>query len=244
MKTERFKRYFLSFILTLIFISSILMKTNSQTLIEGGPFLGISWYNGDLNPQRLFYNNYPAFGGFLRYVVDDRLSFKGSVTVGKISGEYPAKNVLIREFDIIPYEFERNITDIALTFEINMFSFDHPNKKSSNFSPYLSLGLGTIFYKSYINNNEKQQIVLSLPFGAGVKYKVIKGLRVGMEWTMRKSFADDLDLVGFNNSINPNDPYGFEVWKLTHNNDWVSFVGVFVSFTIINRREKCNAGYY
>ena len=99
------------------------------------------------------------------------------------------------------------------------------------------------FYKRFIDNTEKPQFVLSLPFGAGVKWRLKPGLRVGMEWSLRKCFADDLDLVGFNNSVNPSDPYGFNTRKATHNNDWVSFVGVYASFTILNRRSKCSAGF-
>jgi hypothetical protein len=45
--------------------------------------------------------------------------------------------------------------------------------------------------------------------------------------------------MGYNNSINPSDPYGFKQWKAAHNNDWVSFVGVYISVAFLNRREKC-----
>ena len=137
------------------------------------------------------------------------------------------------------YEFKRTLSDITVLLEINMFSFDHPYKKGSHFTPYMSFGIGTILYKRFNEYKEIPHFVLSLPFGAGVKWKTQNGLRIGVEWTMRKSFADDLDYMGNNNSINPSDPYGFNLWKAAHNNDWVSFVGAYISVTLLNRREKC-----
>jgi len=230
--------------ITIIAVSFFLNATfsisiKSQALIEGGPFLGISWYNGDLNPERLFYNIHPAFGGLVRYSINDRLGFKGSYTLGKISGEYPIKKVIIREEENLRYEFSRMVHDVAIMFEVNFFSFDHPHKKSTSFSPYLAFGAGTIFYKRFEENKEIPHFVLSLPFGIGVKWKLKKGLRVGAEWSMRKSFADDLDYTGYNNPVNPSDPYGFNQWKAAHNNDWVSFVGAYVSVVMWNRRHKC-----
>ena len=232
------------FFLTIIFSASFSVKIKSQTLLEGGPILGVSWYNGDLNPQRQFYNMQPAFGGFVRLALNDRLGYKGSLLIGGINGEYPAKNVLLNQISDDIYTFDRKITDVTVMFEFNMFSFDHPFKPENNFTPYMTFGLGGIFYKRYEEDEEKPYFVLSLPFGAGVKWKMKNKLRIGMEWTMRKTFADDLDKVGFNNSVNPANPYAFNQWKMAHNNDWISFVNVYVSFTIFNRRTKCEAGYY
>jgi len=231
------------FALMVSFSATFLENSNSQSILEGGPFLGISWYNGDLNPQRLFYNNHPSLGVILRYSANDRIGFRGSLIMGGISGEYPTKNVILKETEnFVPYEFKRNITDVAVCFDMNLFSFDHPYKKASHFTPYMSFGLGTIFYKRFQDNKEKPYFALSLPFGAGVKWKMKNGLRFGAEWSMRKTFADDLDLVGHDNSVDPSDPFGFDQWKTFHNNDWVSFVGVYVSVSIFNRREKCRGG--
>ena len=205
--------------------------------------MGVSWYNGDLNPEKLFYNIHAAYGGYIRYSVNDRIGIKGSFTVGNISGSYPRKNVLLHEETENPkYQFKRTLSDIAVLLEINMFSFDHPYKKGDHFTPYMTLGAGTIFFKKIKENKEVPYFVLSLPFGAGVKWKTQNGLRFGAEWTMRKSFTDDLDYIN-NNSVNPSDPYGFNQWKAAHNNDWVSFVGAYISVVLFNRREKCRGGF-
>ena len=230
----------------IIILLGITSKAKSQVLIEGGPYVGVSWYNGDLNPQRFFYNMHPSFGGLLRFSINDRLALRGTYIFGGISGSYPSKNVLLYEFNDDPYEFKRNINDIAVMFEMNMFSFDHPYKKNSTFTPYISVGLGTILYKRFTEENgissEKSHFVLSLPFGAGVKWRIKKGIKLGAEWTMSKSFDDDLDVVGSNNSVNPSDPFRFNTYQASHNNDWVSYVGVYLSFTILNRRYRCDDG--
>ena len=225
-----------------IILTGITSNVNAQVLLEGGPYVGVSWYNGDLNPQRYFYNMHPSFGGLIRFSVNDRIGFRGSFIYGGISGSYPAKDVLIHQTINEPYDFERNIGDIAVMFEMNLFPFDHPYKKNAVFTPYVAVGLGTIFYERFTVNSEKSQFVLSLPFGAGVKWKIRDGIRFGAEWTMRKSFTDDLDVVGYGNSVDPANPYGFNTFTNSHNNDWVSFVGVYVSFTLLNRRYRCDTG--
>ncbi|MCL2072489.1 MAG: DUF6089 family protein [Marinilabiliaceae bacterium] len=244
MKYIRRKRISKIFLITTVFSVSCAGEIYSQTILEGGPMLGVSWYNGDLNPQRQFYNMQPAFGAFVRFIHNDRLAYKGSFLLGGINGEYPTNSVLLREFNDQPYTFNRTISDVALMFEINLFSFNHPYKQGTNFAPYISFGAGTIFYKRFENDEEKPYFVFSFPFGAGVKWKLKNNLRLGIEWTTRKTFADDLDKVGFNNSVQPADPYGFNQWKMSHNNDWVSFVTIYASFTLINKREKCDAGFY
>lgn len=262
MKYLKDNKLITTYAIMVIFSASFPMKLKSQPILEGGPFLGISWYNGDLNPDKQFYRIHPAYGAFLRYSVNDRLGFRGSFLIGGISGVYPMKDVLLQHENAVllgdvpynnilfsqeeenkKYHFKRSVSDVAIMFEINLFSFDHPYKKESHFTPYMAFGIGTIFYKRYGEYSRNLPFVLSLPFGAGVKWKLLNGVRVGAEWTMRKSFADDFDYVGNQNSVNPADPYGFDYWKATHNNDWVSFIGVYASFTIFNRREICRSGY-
>jgi hypothetical protein len=220
---------------------------NSQWKVEAGPYIGISWYNGDLNPSKQFYNIHPAFGGLLRYVFNDRLALRGNVLIAGVSGEYPAKDVYLPENNPDNYSFKRDLLDIAMLFEINLFSFDNPSLKKSAFTPYMAFGVGSVFYERYTedngSHNEKPSFVLSLPFGAGVKWKAGDRLNLGAEWTLRKIFADDLDVVGFDNSIDGSNPIGFSNTTITHNNDWCSVFGVYATFTILGRRDKCRDGF-
>lgn len=219
----------------------------SQTLLEAGPMLGVSWYNGDLNPQRQFYRVHPMAGIIVRYSVNDRIAFRVGASLVSISGAYPAGSVYLPQAEGVSYRFNRSMGDLTAMMEFNFFSFDHPFKKESTFSPYFTFGLGSIFYKRYLqedgNHDEKPLFVLSLPFGGGVKWKFKNGLKLGLEWTFRKTFTDDLDFVDADSPINPSDPYGFNQEVVSHNNDWFSVVGVTATFSLINRHSKCNAGY-
>lgn len=222
------------------------MPARSQTVLEAGPLLGVSWYNGDLNPQRQFYRVHPSVGIVVRYIVNDRIAYRVGASFGTISGAYPFPNVVFPQVSEAPYSFKRNVGDFTAMFEWNLFSFDHPFKKETIFTPYVTIGVGSLFYKRYSyengNHSEKPLFVLSLPFGAGVKWKVGDGIKLGVEWTFRKTFVDDLDVVGTDYSVNPSSPYGFSQ-SSTHNNDWISVVGVTASFSLFKRNADCNDGF-
>lgn len=216
----------------------------AQDKLELGLFLGGSYYVGDLNTGVPFKKTRPAVGVVSRYAFTDRLAAKLNAVVANIEGEYPSQdNIYLNSTS--EYEFRRTFVDVGLTGEVNFRSYDHMFfKDKSKFTPYLTLGLAATIYKSYEENVDgKQKIVVSLPFGMGAKYKVNQWLRLGLEWTMRKTFADDLDLVGdVSGKVNPNDPYGFGSKVLTHNNDWYSLCGVTVTLSMWPRKLECYDG--
>lgn len=220
----------------------------SQDRIELGGFLGTSYYFGDLNPSKQFYKPDLAIGGIGRYAYSDRLAFKLSAYYGRISGDYTDEslNFKVGQQNGRPsYEFDNAVGDVALQAEFNFLSYDHKYISSSNFTPYVSMGLGTVYYSRKTgdaqNLTTKPTFILSLPFGVGVKYKVNKWVRVGAEWSFRKTFVDDLDYEG-PGEIDPSAPYG-EVTTWTHNNDWISFAGVNVTISMLKRKTSCNGGY-
>ena len=244
-------------LLTFVFFRS--EEARSQDKLEMGLFGGVSYYLGDLNHSQQFKSPRPAFGFIARYVISDRLAAKLNIIGGGIAGKYPANGECYpdklflgtgtsstgREPSTLSYSFERMLVDVGVTGEFNFRSFDHMfNQDQSRFAPYMTIGLATTIYKSYKDYSTwKTDFVLSLPFGLGMKYKVNKWLRVGAEWTMRKSFADDLDYVDPEQAdINTNDPFGSGVHKLTHNNDWYSFCGFTVTASMWPRKLSCNDG--
>ncbi len=231
----------------LMFIMLFVNPLSGQNRMELGVFAGGGYYQGDLNPGVPFKNTHPALGGLLRYNMTDRISWKGTAIISGLSGSYPSKGVLFPNAETANYSFSRTIMDVAAQMELNFMSYDHPYKSQTKFSPYLSFGVATTIYKRYGNQmqNEKDKpvFVLSLPFGVGVKYKINNHLRIGAEWTFRKTFVDDLDVVGNTDIVNPGDPYGFDSKTFTHNNDWYSFAGVTLTFSFLRRKTECNGGF-
>ncbi len=215
----------------------------SQDKLELGIFAGGSYYMGDLNPMKQFHCTHPAVGGVARYTFTDRLAAKANVIYGKISGDYPwSGDVYVG--DVTDYHFERGLIDIAAMGEFNFRSYDHMFQKDhSRFTPYLTVGVGATSYKRYKNDKDTERVfVISLPFGFGAKYKATQWLRVGLEWTLRKTFADDLDSYGALETFDPSDPYGFADKRLFHNNDWYSFAGVTLTLSMWPRKLACNDG--
>ncbi|WP_301200012.1 DUF6089 family protein [Plebeiibacterium marinum] len=218
----------------------------SQDRIELGVMAGASYYIGDLNPQKQFYKPGFSYGGIARYVLTDRFALKGTASMVRIKGSYPDNDVLFPEGEQT-YSFNRAMGDAALQMEFNFTSYDHPFIGTTNFTPFISFGLGTTIYKRFStdieNNSEQTVFILSLPIGVGFKYKVNKWVRVGAEWSFRKTFVDDLDYVGNNLPVNPDDPYGFYQETTLHNNDWYSFAGVSITVSMFRRKTECNSGY-
>lgn len=234
-------------LVTVIALFLITPAALAQVKLEGGPYIGVSWYNGDLNPNRQFYKVQPAFGAILRYSVNDRIAFRGGALLAGMSGDWPQKDVYLPASSDAAYAFKREVLDLTALLEVNFFSFDHPTNKESVFTPYFTLGIGSVFYKRYTedngNHDEKPTFVLSLPFGAGVKWKANDWINLGAEWTLRKTFVDDLDVMGHENVVNASNPLGFQKTTSTHNNDWYSVVGVYATFNLYSGRDKCRDGF-
>ncbi len=217
----------------------------AQDRLEIGGFAGASYYFGDLSTGMPFNNSHPALGGIGRYVFTDRIALKAMALFGTISGDYKGQDLKYLETSDANYAFDRNIGDISAQVEFNFRSYDHKFITNTTFTPYISVGLATTIYNRINTESEnsagKPSFILSLPFGIGAKYKINKYIRVGAEWTFRKTFVDDLDYVG-PGSIDPSDPYGFGESTFTHNNDWISFAGVYVTISMLKRKTKCNDG--
>ncbi|MBK3517865.1 outer membrane beta-barrel protein [Carboxylicivirga sp. N1Y132] len=231
--------------LMLIALVIQIQSAASQDRLELGGFVGSSYYFGDLSKGVPFANAHLAVGGIGRYVFTDRIALKGMALFGNISGDYQGQDLKYLESSDANYAFPRSIGDVSAQVEFNFRSYDHKFISNTTFTPYISVGLATTIYNRINTDDEnsagKPSFILSLPFGVGAKYKINKYIRVGAEWTFRKTFVDDLDYRG-EGSIDPSDPYGFGESTFTHNNDWISFAGVYVTISMLKRKTKCNDG--
>lgn len=229
----------------------------AQDKMELGIVLGSASYMGDLNPDNPFYQ--PNFGGGVvgRYIFNDRLAFKGTALGTSLRGSYSGGKVFFPSTnDGVTYQPDLNsqysfhrplVLDFSGQVEINFQSFDHPYINTTTFTPYIAIGLGTTVYKRFSEESTKQVgkpvFVLSLPVSVGIKFKLNKHVRLGLDWTFRKVFANDLDQTSANSIITPSDPYGFHEKSSLLNQDWISFLGASMTFNMWPRRIGCNAGY-
>lgn len=247
----------LLFILSLI-ISQLTFGQTPNSSWELGIFGGESYYLGELN-QNHFTPVNVAFGPFVRYNYDERISIKGGVVIGKIEGD-DSKSSNSFQNDRNFY-FTSQLIETSILGEFNFFSFSPFDKNSYIATPYFYLGgaytfhnpkalfngiqIGTASLESEGNSYGKHIFVL--PMGAGIKLRMGR-FGFGIDWGIRKTYTDYLDDVSTNfsatdissnssrASISNTTPYDNVANKKRGNkydNDWYVFTGLslFVNLT-------------
>ena len=210
-------RSFLFFLLTYCIFCNI--KTFSQERKDLGVQAGAAYYVGDFNQGRPLYHPYPSIGAIYRYNLNRFYSLRLSASYGGLKGIYSAGSSYLPNANS---SFSKQLIEIKFLGEANFLSFSTVDSKRDKFAPYVTLGLGC----AYLGG----EIVPNIPFGVGVKYCPLPRLTVGFEWRLHKTFSDKID--NYQNI--------FDGTKaIFHNNDWFSFMGLFITFRLYNYGNTC-----
>ncbi|MDD5570861.1 MAG: DUF6089 family protein [Bacteroidales bacterium] len=242
---------------------------------EFGPFVGGSYYIGDLNPKKHFLLTKPAAGAIYRYNFNPRFAFKGNVYFGEIAGDdkksgyRPERNLSFKsgitefstqiEFNFFPF-ITGNKNYIATFYVfggLSMFRFNPKASFNGQWYPLQPLGTEGQGSSAYPERKPYSLLTFSTPFGAGIKFNVMKGIAMGVEYGLRRTFTDYLDdvsttyanpvAVGAENGpvakalsdrSEPLNQTGIQRGN-SKNKDWYSFVGAFVSIRLKLGRERC-----
>lgn len=198
----------------IIWLVLALMPVIAFAQLEAGIGLGTSLYDGDLSkPNRLdrLGDMNLSGGGFVRYNVNNYLTARFSVNVGKLSAADDS------EERIRNLSFTSNIWEFALTAEWNILGYE-PYNLERVFSPFLFAGVALFkfnpqavyegqTYDLQPLGTEGQGLAdfpdrdlynltqLSIPFGIGVKYALNDQWNLGFETGVRYTFTDYLDDV-------------------------------------------------
>jgi len=147
---------------------------------------------------------------------------------------------------------------------ISVFNYNPQAKYQDSWvalQPLGTEGQGTV---AYYEREPYNLTALAIPFGIGFKYSLSKNICFGAEWGMRKTNTDYLDDVSTtyadpniliaekgpiaaalaDRSLSlPGDPPNTGLQRgNSKNNDWYSFIGVFVTFKVsASRRGDCPA---
>ncbi|MGB1076367.1 MAG: DUF6089 family protein [Flavobacteriales bacterium] len=188
---------------------------------ELGAIAGTSYYIGDLNPKRHFAGRFhPGFGGFFRYNLDSRISFRAQYFQGTVEAWDEDSNLAWQQNRNL--HFRNSIQEASLLAEINYL--DHKiGNPDDHLTAYLFTGLA--FYahmpEASVDGNwfplaplgtEGQGTTwgeamgiepystsgFSLPFGFGFKVNIGPFAAFNLEWGMRKTWTDYLDDVSTN----------------------------------------------
>ncbi len=194
---------------------------------EIGLFAGGSYYIGELN-NTPFIGTLPAGGAFYRHNFDTRFALKGIATIGKIGAD--GKKINGDQF-----AFNQLFYDVSASGEFNFFQYLPANKKYY-FTPYAHAGIGFLFYKGAQSVSGKNVPYINIPFGAGVKFNFNERWSWGVEYTIKKTFNDNLDYsYAIPTETMPIKQEGYQGTK-----DWIHVFGVSVTHKI-KYRAKCPA---
>jgi hypothetical protein len=205
------KRFFLIVIFPFIFQFG--SKAQELYRNEVGVFLGGSYYNGDLNPNKHFLQTKFAGGILYRYNITPRWALKVTALIGGLEGS-DAKSKFNEERNL---SFRSYIFEFSPQIEFNFLQYILGDKKHF-ISPYIFAGasvfnfnpqatLNSTKYSLHALGTEGQGTTLegkknpysltsiAIPFGIGVKISPARFLSLGLEWGIRKTFTDYIDDV-------------------------------------------------
>ena len=230
---------------------------------ELGVYAGESYYLGEINQTHFQPINF-SFGPRLRYNYDQRISLKGLLTIGEISGDDASSNNSFKRDR--NFAFTSQLIEGALVGEFNFYPYSVLDGKSRLSTPFIFVGMG------YTKHNPKailngillstqslqtegiayKKNILSVPMGIGYKMRTN---RFGFElsWGIRKTNSDYLDDVSTNfiDFSNSNSTGQSSIANTTqydnvanvkrgdrYNKDWYVFTGLTI-FVNLTPEEVC-----
>lgn len=210
--------------------------------MEVGAGAGVSFYLGDANSTPFAHMG--AMGGaIVRRNLNQRMVVKGNLAMGHISGTSEGRFIPTDPLSETAeggmstrVDFARNLIDVGAQFEMNFWGYGRGGgfKEVSPITPYATAGLGLTLAVGGTGTDAG----LCLPIGVGVKYKVRPRWNIGLEWTMRFTTSDRLD-VSKAEQQQLFQPYGVKSIGLK-NKDCYSFTMLFVTYDICPKLRKCN----
>lgn len=227
------KKHFIVALIVLTIGQFVVPMTGRAQIVEVGGSVGLSYYMGDINPNKPFVASNFGFGALARYYEGTRWAFRFSYSnlqlncSDEASGYRPERGL----------SFKTNVHDFALIAEFNFFDY-FTGSKRNGLSPYLFGGVSVFYFNPKASDGTelhdlttdvvdfeteddgtvsmkvpaKSNCAASIPFGIGVKYSVAQRLGVALEWRWDYTFTDWIDDCHAYYPINPDtysDPTGF-----------------------------------
>jgi hypothetical protein len=219
-------------IISIFFITAISLKAQQDG--ELGPFVGGSFYIGEINQSKVFHSPSLAYGVVFRHNFHERIAFRieGIHTQLKASDSKSKYAYQIER----NYSFTNKITDLAAGVEFNFLPYDKNDQAIKYFTPYTYLGLSFL-----IAPENQKAFTFAVPFGVGFKFAATKKISIGAEWTMRRTFTDFIDKIVEDNPTSIRTTYENKQRSYNYNKDWYSFAGVIITVQIFRNVNPCPA---
>ncbi len=246
------KKIFLSILITIFFVLTGFAQRAEIGIITGG-----SGYIGDLNQNNLFKISGITAGAFAKLNFTQFIGLGMHYNYGNIKGDdTKSKNLQFRNRGI---NFNTNIHEVSLITDVNFFdAFSLISK--TRFTPYIFAGLGGVYFKSsakypnYSSNNLRKEMTegqieaykpfaITIPYGAGLKYRLTDYFSVSSQISYRTAFTDFLDDVSgyYSNGSVLSNPTGIGAVGTQRGDlrkrDTYMFVSIGISYNFVS--QKC-----
>lgn len=196
--------------------------------MEIGGAAGLMTYQGDFNGS-LLKGMQPAGALTAKYRMNPRMAWAANLGVGKLKGSSANVGTWYPDMQDYPVTFNAMVTWLDLRYEYNFFAFGTGKEYhgAQRFTPFFALGTGLVFAKP-----DDSVVAFQMPFGFGLKYKLLDRLNLMAEWMMHFSTSDRLDGV--------KDPYGIISSGLFKNTDCFSTLQLTLTYDMWAKCKTCN----
>lgn len=202
---------------------------NAQHRFEVGLLGGTSYYQGNINPQQLFYAPQQSYGLKVNYTFTRHYSLNTAFYYGNFqasdrdfSNDYQS---LVRQAS-----FSASLMDMSAQLKFNFLPMDNTTRFQDNFTFFVTGGLGYVFM---MDGTYSVPPHFTFPFGLGLEFCPVKRVSIGAEWSYRKTWQDGLDGVEHVRTGNYR--------SSLHNHDWYAFAGVFIVYRLFYNDWDCPA---
>lgn len=211
---------------TIIILAFSLLGIKAQEndfMYEIGFGGGASWAYGDINKSKVLYN--PSFDGslFFRYNANPRWAFVADLSTMGLKGDS-------NDFDnVFPdgrhYDFNNRLWQLAIRPEFHFWNYGWENdyREKKHFVPFLTMGAGV----GFACGDGDTGAVLSIPIGAGLKWKPAQRLNAQLTCLFTRTFGDSADGI--------KDPYNVGSSNVL-NSDWIGSLVLSITFDF---KERC-----
>lgn len=229
-------------LLLLVTVSIRNMAQDEIYRMELGAGIGGCFYLGDANSKP--FANLSGMGGIVaRYIFNPRMALKGDLAWGQIRGG--TGNIFFPQDPNSETQdggqagscsFKRNLIDLSVQFELNFWGYGigQGYEGYSRITPCLLIGGGLTFAPKPVDLN----VGFHIPVGIGVKYKVKPRLNIGLEWSIRFTTSDALD-VSNTQGVILKEPYGISSPGFK-NKDCYSFTMLTLTYDLFPKCANCN----
>lgn len=220
--------------LTIVAMLSCCLSAAGQDdgyFMEFGLGGGGSFYMGDANTE-LYNNTNGVFSFVARYNVNPRFSLKANIAAAGISGSTDGS------YGTLPgdgLKFSRTLYDFGVQIEWGFCGYGMEGWDGTRrLAPYGLLGIGM----TYAPEPARNDFGANFPIGLGLRYKLSERVNIGLEWSMRFSTSDRLDVTSSGGTSLEN-PFMIK-GKGIKNKDSYSFSMLYVTFDLFKRPCNCN----